>query len=250
MNRPGMIIFDYGHTLVYERDEGPLAGDIALQKHIVKNGNALTAQQIHQYSLELSKPLAAAKKQGFEIKQTQFMSLLYETLDIQLDISYEQAEEIFWDAAWPGEPMPGAAEMLRALDRMGIRTAVISNLSFSGQTLTRRINRLFPENRLEFVISTADYGYRKPSPHIFTLALQKAGLAPEQVWYCGDRADMDVDGAANVGMFPVWFEYKSLPNPFGEKTGRVPEHDHLYITDWSQLVDCLEKNQERNEFSP
>lgn len=240
MKRPEMVIFDYGHTLVYERNCGPLAGDMALQRHIKTNKNSLTAQQIYQRAAELSKPLAAAKKNGLEILQTQYMRLLYETLEIELDVSYEEAEEIFWDAAWPGEPMPGAEDMLQKLREMGIRTAVISNISFSGKNLKRRLNRLLPDNRFEFVMASSDYGYRKPSHHLFSLALTKAGLAGESVWYCGDRADMDVDGSAAVGMFPVWFEYDVSSNPFGEKKGYVPSAEHLHVYSWEEFLSVVE----------
>ena len=240
MKRPEMVIFDYGHTLVYEQDFGPLAGDIALQPHIKTNKNALTAEQIHERSVELSKPLATAKKNGLEILQTQYMRLLYETLEIELDLSYEEAEAVFWDAAWPGEPMPGAAEMLRRLHELGIRTAVISNISFSQKNLKRRIDKLLPHNRFEFIMASSDYGYRKPSTHLFELALKKSGLSPDKVWYCGDRADMDVDGSAAVGMFPVWFEYDVSNNPFGEKKGYVPKAEYLHVSSWEEFLSILE----------
>jgi len=240
MKRPEMVIFDYGHTLVYEQDFGPLAGDIALQPHIKTNKNALTAEQIHERSVELSKPLATAKKNGLEILQTQYMRLLYETLEIELDFSYEEAEAVFWDAAWPGEPMPGAAEMLRRLHELGIRTAVISNISFSQKNLKRRIDKLLPHNRFEFIMASSDYGYRKPSTHLFELALKKSGLSPDKVWYCGDRADMDVDGSAAVGMFPVWFEYDVSNNPFGEKKGYVPKAEYLHVSSWEEFLSILE----------
>ena len=240
MKRPEMVIFDYGHTLVYEQNFGPLAGDMAIQPHIKTNKSSLTAEQIHQRSAELSKPLATAKKNSLEILQAQYMRLLYETLEIELDISYEEAEEVFWDAAWPGEPMPGAAEMLQKLHELGIRTAVISNISFSGKNLKRRLDRLLPDNRFEFVMASSDYGYRKPSPHLFSLALIKAGLEGEKVWYCGDRADMDVDGSAAVGMFPVWFEYDVGNNPFGEKKGYVPSAENLHVSSWEEFLSILE----------
>lgn len=240
MKRPEMVIFDYGHTLVYEQNFGPLAGDLAIQPHIKTNKNSLTAEQIYQRSAELSKPLATAKKNGLEILQTQYMRLLYETLEIELDVSYEEAEEIFWDAAWPGEAMPGAANMLEKLYQMGIRTAVISNISFSGKNLARRIDRLLPNNHFEFIMASSDYGYRKPSPYLFELALKKAGLEADKVWYCGDRADMDVDGSAAVGMFPVWFEYDSHNNPFGEKKGYVPKAENLHVSSWEEFLGELE----------
>ena len=39
MKRPEMILFDYGHTLLYEPDWDPERGDRALFSHAVKNPN-------------------------------------------------------------------------------------------------------------------------------------------------------------------------------------------------------------------
>ena len=45
----------------------------------------------------------------------------------------------------------------------------------------------------------------KESRHIFELALEKAELRPEEVWYVGDQYRCDVVGAQGIGMFPVWY---------------------------------------------
>lgn len=66
-----------------------------------------------------------------------------------------------------------------------------------------------PDSRFEFVIASSEYMVRKPNPRIFRLALQKAGLSPDRVWFCGDNVRADVEGAHAAGLFPVWYEGES-----------------------------------------
>ena len=53
------------------------------------------------------------------------------------------------------------------------------------------------------IVSSADVGYRKPNPMIFTIALERMGLAPSEVMHVGDRPDADGAGAADAGIAPV-----------------------------------------------
>ena len=57
-------------------------------------------------------------------------------------------ETVFWDAASIGAMMPETDKMLEYLRENGIRTAVISNLMWSGEALTKRLNRLLPKINL------------------------------------------------------------------------------------------------------
>lgn len=77
--------------------------------------------------------------------------------------------------------------MLDYINENGIRSAVISNLIWPGIALTERLNRLLPNNRFEFVMTSSDYFMRKPNRILFDIALQKAGVSADKVWYCGDN---------------------------------------------------------------
>lgn len=48
--------------------------------------------------------------------------------------------------------------------------------------------------------------YRKPNRVLFDIALNKAGLAADKVWYCGDSITADIEGAYGVGISPVLYE--------------------------------------------
>lgn len=69
--------------------------------------------------------------------------------------------------------------------------------------------------------------FRKPNKHVFVLALKKAGLPPEDVWYIGDNYLCDVVGARNIGIFPVWY-IGAIADPQGED-------DVLTISHWNEL---------------
>ena len=132
-------------------------------------------------------------------------------------------------------------EMLAELRTRGIRTGVISNLGWSGEALADRLHRLLPEHAFEFVISSSDYGVRKPNPLIYRAALAKAGLSPEEVWFCGDQIDADVFGAQSVGIFPVWYEDTTIPNGFARKNACLTiTGEHLHIHHWHELIAALD----------
>lgn len=242
MKLPKMIIFDYGGTLLYKPGFSTLRGEEALFKYIRRNKNNLTPREINEFSQKLFAELSAVRSAGFDIHERQFERLLYEYLELELTISYPEAERVFWEGCSPGAVMPGADRMLDYIQQLGIRSGVISNIGFSGAALTERLNRLLPDNSFEFVIASSEYAFRKPSRYLFELALKKAALPASEVWYCGDNIDADIMGASAVGIYPVWYQNTAIDNPHRVDHGdRVPPCAHLHIHEWGELVAVLEK---------
>lgn len=245
MKKPEMILFDYGHTLLYEPGFDALRCEEAAFPYIVDNPLHLTAEQIYSEVQRAFVWFQERRDNGIEIHQWQFMRLVYEYLGLTFRISYEELEEIEWTAASPGAVMPKTEKMLAYLEETGIRTAVISNIGWSGQALTRRINRLLPDNRFEFIMASSEYAIRKPDRMLFETALRKAGLKPGQVWYCGDNIKADVIGAHEAGIYPVLYE-GSAPhdgNPFARQNDGVEAaFDYLHIYDWDELIGVLSES--------
>ena len=157
-----------------------------------------------------------------------------ESQGIEIALSPEEIDSVFWDAAAPGKPTVGIREFLTFLKEKQIRTGVISNISYCGNAVAKRINDCIPNNNFEFIIATSEYMYRKPNKHIFELALEKAELQPEDVWYIGDQYQCDIVGASAAGLFPVWY------------IGAIdlkyePKEDILTIEHWKELIDLLKK---------
>jgi HAD superfamily hydrolase (TIGR01509 family) len=98
----------------------------------------------------------------------------------------------FWTAMEP------EADLALALAReRGLRTAVISN---SDGTVANILAYLGLAQHLEFVIDSSKVGVEKPDPRIFRIALERAGLKPDEAVYVGDLYSIDVVGARAAGM--------------------------------------------------
>lgn len=239
-----MILFDYGHTLACEPGWNSVRGEEALFQYIKRNNNNITPKQVSDFSQELFEKIGIVRKNGLEMHERQFQRFLYEYLGIEFTISLEEAERIFWTAATPGAMMPDADKMIDYVNKKGIRSAVISNIGWSGNALRERLDRLLPGNRFEFIIASSEYMFRKPDALIFKLALVKAGLGPQDVWFCGDNPQADIEGAANAGIFPVYYD-NAMECDYRDKSKETaPECEHLYINEWSGLIDILESFNE------
>lgn len=233
--RPKMILFDYGETLITEAPFNGIAGEEALLRHAVYNPKGYSAQKIAALSEALFADMGKrARANDIETHNQAFERLLYESLGIKLALTPLETEICFWESAAPGTPTEGIRGLLSALNNAGIRTGVISNISFSGDALAERINRLLPENRFEFILASSEYVYRKPQPILFKLALTKADLRADEVWYCGDNPLCDIDGAAGAGIYPVWYQGA------GDHTADMPpKAEHLRIDRWNDLREKL-----------
>lgn len=233
MKIPKMIIFDYGQTLVNEQKMDGVKGTEAVLKYATKNKHNLTAKQVQQEANNILSILGifdSPKKHSVptEIPNTMFNPYLYESQGIELPLSTDEIDYIFWNAAAPGVPTDGMAEFLDFLKEHKIRTAVISNISYSQKVVTDQINRLLPNNDFEFIITSSNYIFRKPHKRIFDLALEKADLSAEDVWYIGDKYEADIEGAAGVGITPIWY--------IGASDLPYTAHKNIItIKEWSEL---------------
>ena len=233
--RPAMILFDYGGTILREPDVDFLRGERAVFRHVIKNPRGLTPEALSRFEGQLFRSWDPARGMGFEPGELQLLRFKYEYNEIELDVSLAEAENILWDNACPLSDdcrTPHIADALAALRDAGIRSGVISNISWSAAALRRRIDLLLPHNDFEFVIASCAYGVRKPDRRLFELALRKARLSADQVWFCGDTFETDVVGAASAGMLPILYSGK----------GRAPgadDPDYLAISDWRQLTELI-----------
>lgn len=237
MKLPKMILFDYGQTLINEVKFDGVKGTEAVLQYAVKNKYNKSAVEIQEAATAINRELGRfdlLKRHLFqvEVPNHMFTSYLYASQGIELPLTSEEIDRVFWDAASPGELTEGIQDFLEFLNHRGIRTGVISNITYSGSALEERINSLLPDNHFEFILATSEYLFRKPNRRIFELALEKAGLAPEEVWYIGDQYECDIKGAQGAGLFPVWY-IGAIDLPYEER------EEILTVRDWRELEKML-----------
>lgn len=240
MKTPKMIIFDYGNTLIFEKDIKQKKAYTKLYKHITKNPDCISLDDFIKKAFCIYDNLEKnAITYDIEIPQTCFFNMLFQSFNLQIDVDYSNLKEIFWESIAPCMPMPNIEKLMDYLAVSNIRSAVISNISFSGETLKNRINRYIPKNNFEFTMASSDYGYRKPNLILFEIALKKANLNASDVWYCGDNRRADVIGSSTAGITPVLFS-TPLGCPYNNDSSTIPNFEFLSITDWQELIQKLE----------
>lgn len=240
MKKPELILFDYGQTLVNEERYNVYRGNAALLKKCRSVPEHVTAEYLTEKDDRLNFELGRyvipdPREYKLELRQSEVYRYLLESEGVESGLTPLELERTVWDNAAPGTATEGIAQLLDFLHESGIRTGVISNISFSGQALAERINRLIPTSRFEFIIASSDYVFRKPNSRIFTLALKKAGVRAENAWYCGDHAYFDIGGASGAGIMPVWYR--------GAQTySDEPEvEEYLEVMSWQEFRDIIEK---------
>ena len=95
---------------------------------------------------------------------------------------------------------PDAVPVLAALSEK-YTLGIIANQE---EGLEQRLEGFGITPYFKVVISSHDVKFVKPDPRIFTIALEKAGCAPENAVMIGDRLDNDIFPAKRLGMKTIW----------------------------------------------
>ncbi len=241
MQKPEMILFDYGDTLLFEPEFDALSGMHALFPYMTQNPEPCFPEILAADSFSLFEEYADVRKMGFELHEWNLNRLLFGMHGIEFSVDEAQVEQIYWENACPGAVVPHAGKLLRFLSEQNIRTGVVSNIGWSSEALMHRFNRLLPENKFEFVLTSSEYMVRKPDKRLFLAAVHKSGLSPEQIWFCGDDYRCDVIGSAAAGMQPVWYAPETVNTGAISESDIKDDVDPLCIRDWYELIKILKE---------
>lgn len=87
MNKPKMILFDYGDTLMYEPDFEPFNGNKAIYPYIVDNPHNIGLEEFSEYLLNLFDEIKALRGELIEIHEHVFLRNVLEHFDMKLSVS-------------------------------------------------------------------------------------------------------------------------------------------------------------------
>jgi putative hydrolase of the HAD superfamily len=118
---------------------------------------------------------------------------------------------------------------LKQLREASFRVGLVSNASDSRDVLAL-IAKFGIQEYFDFVLVSADCGYRKPHPRIFELALSNWGYLPDEIVMVGDRLDADISGARPLGIYTIWIKRRAkeidplpaIPNATVETLSEIP----------------------------
>ncbi|GAB4581213.1 MAG: hypothetical protein Fur0022_39600 [Anaerolineales bacterium] len=234
------ILFDLGNTLLYFDGEWP---DVLAEARQA----ALTAFHTAGLPVEIA-PFLTIFRETLENNYARREDDLIErtTLDLLADtlhsLGYSQPPALVLDTArrafygitqahWL--PEPETVPLLQKLYQNGVRMGVVSNAAddWDVQTLVDKAEiRPF----LDFVLTSAAIGHRKPAPDIFRAALAQWNFPPARVAMVGDTLNADILGANRAGLHSVWITRRvKAPNILALKGEYQPAH---IISSLAQLL--------------
>jgi putative hydrolase of the HAD superfamily len=232
-----MILFDFGGTICVDDPEPDFINGTKKLMELADDTNGVTPEEVQDFADKLLKEIFFDRSQQLiQISEQSFNRFLYGYFGITFSKTPQEMERVFWDNAFKFKPAQGIKELFSFMNQSGIRKAILSNNAFEESTIRYELDKHFINTEFDFIISTTDYCFRKPSPLIFNYALRRAGLKKEEVWYAGDSKECDIVGAAASGIFPVWYK-----DAIEEINRYVPKSHCLEVSNWNVLIDILQK---------
>ncbi len=239
--RPEAILFDLGGTLLHDR----ISGDLGARMR-----SRLERQAFVPFvgeDLNLPQALADARDAAYQdgLREFHVKKWLEDHLPAGSDPegaerSPKNLERFIRSEIIDYAPPENARRVLRELHDLELPMGVVSNSIFSSDLLLSDIRELSLVEAFRFVVSSAEFGLRKPHPAIFRDAVEKLGSNPAATWYVGDLWENDVAGASRAGLIPVWLNADVTAPP----PASIP---HLRAGNWAELGKLLgEKGSNAN----
>ena len=96
-----------------------------------------------------------------------------------------------------GHPLPGAKDLVASLDERGYEVWLAT--SAEPEELEHHLGELGAEGKISGVVTSDEAEEAKPAPDIFGLALERAGVPPEDAVVVGDSI-WDIEAAKEAGV--------------------------------------------------
>jgi putative hydrolase of the HAD superfamily len=148
----------------------------------------------------------------------------------------------YWDTRFSKRGLrPEVSTLLDALRERGFRLGVISNIN-SRTMVPQNLTEYGIRHYFEIVLTSAEFGWRKPNPRIFLEATRLMKLQPTECAYVGDTVSRDVVGARRAG-YGLAIQIKSFLTAQSDCETDVEPPDAV-IQNLMQVVDVVTRSSE------
>jgi len=227
MPKFNVVLFDLGATLIYfdaEWEPVMQQGSHVLQAKLAELGYSLDAEFFPAYYRATSRDYFRWREDN--LTETPAPVVLRK---VMADFGYpnlpdEHVKEALAalygvsEAHWHAEE--DTLSTLETLRRQGYHIGLVSNAGYDDD-VQALVDGAGIRSYLEFIISSAALGVRKPSPLIFQAALDFFHAAPQQAVMIGDFLEADVLGANQLGMGSVWITRRADMANAAKYDGRI-----------------------------
>ncbi|MBL7204057.1 MAG: HAD family hydrolase [Desulfobacteraceae bacterium] len=214
------ILFDLGQTLVDSAD-GFRAAEKEAQVKIFSDIAVTSWEEFLSKYRELRKNFH--KKSNFS--RTAMWKALYEHYYQETDMKLlKKLEDEYWKKVKAETRLfPETYQVLKALSP-NYQLALITNAQGENTWEKHRL-RKFPKLEMLFkvIIVAGEFGIPpKPDPVPFLKCLERLDIDYSEAVYVGDDWRIDICGARNVGIQPIWIQHESVGRSWPAEETSVP----------------------------
>ncbi len=153
-----------------------------------------------------------------ELKDTRFILTLNDFGIDNVSLANEISEEYTFACPRKGVLMPGTIKVLDQL-KSQYHLHIITNGFEEIQKVKMEYAGL--NGYFDCVVTSEEAGSKKPDKRIFTYALKKAGAKVKESLMIGDDFEVDILGAAAIGMDTVYYDFQDTENSTQKTTYKV-----------------------------
>lgn len=198
------VFFDAGETLIYRNPSLVTLAHRQFASAGIKIKKEKLAKVINEAALEM-RPIVERGKMRDSQKWAVYIRNVFNKVRVK-NPGLEASLRNRLKSGTSFKAFKGAAETADYLNRLGIKTGIISNAPAELENILKRVKL---HSRFKYIIISENAGVEKPHKKIFTKALAAAGVKAGETVYIGDNYIADIIGAQNAGLNPVWIKRKS-----------------------------------------
>lgn len=229
---PRGVLFDWGNTLLREEGYDLRAGHRRLFELAGVEPSEADLDAYGARAEALRADMHPRRMESLiEFGADRMTRILAAEFGLEYEASSQELQLEFWRASATMSREPHLDVALDALVGRGLPLGIVSNYGFSAHVIRDELGRHGVTAPFAFVMSTNDYGFRKPHPFLFQTAARRLALAPGEIWFLGDSLAFDVHASQAVGMTGIWYNPRRAP-----AEGAAPD---AVVERWDELPDLL-----------
>jgi putative hydrolase of the HAD superfamily len=247
------VLFDMGGTIdtFWYSPEMRLAATPDLQAYMASLGLELALSDVHLYEL-ITDGLSRYHQWRMKTLEELPASLIwrnyiladYPEIHPQLDPVADDLMVWIETHYYQRRMRPEMPEVLSAIQKMGYKIGLISNVASRGQ-VPLNLSQYGIKQYFNPIVLSSEYKRRKPDPAIFHYAARLSQSPTSECLYIGDRISRDVLGAKRAG-FKLAIQIRHDFRHGESDEGAVPD---LVISNMNELLELL-KDDYRNKRQP
>ncbi|XP_062160543.1 uncharacterized protein LOC133867801 [Alnus glutinosa] len=155
------------------------------------------------------------------------------------DYDEETFEKVFrriyssFGSSAPYTVFPDSQPFLRWVREQGLKVGIISNAEYRYPDVILPALNLKQGSEWDFGVFSGLEGVEKPDTKIYEIALERGGVAPEEVLHIGDSMRKDYVPAKSVGMHALLLDrFKTPDAQEWRKSGAIVLPDLMAAKDW------------------